>query len=91
MFRGGPAAATGRTKWLPDAGLIAELEKQIKSPDGASALTSYTRYYAGTVQKRHRIVVGTYLGASGQVIIVKSVRDIVCKRPPSPAGLMYCW
>ena len=71
------AAEPQGAEWTPTPDLIAQLERRIHLPDGASPLHSYTRYYAGSTVQGHRVVFGTYqhLGGGG-VVIEKSVHDL---------------
>jgi hypothetical protein len=62
--------------WVPTAEVVAQLEAQIHLPKGASPLTSYTRYYAGSILRGHRVVVGTYQHSGGGVVIEKSSHDL---------------
>jgi len=56
--------------------LITNIEASLHLPDGAAPLSSYTRYYAGTIKKGHRILLGHFEAGSGKVQIVPSVRDL---------------
>jgi hypothetical protein len=47
-------------EWTPGAPLIAQVESQLRMPAGAT-LNGYTRYYYGTMNKAHRILVGVFV------------------------------
>jgi hypothetical protein len=71
-YAGVPSAGS----WVPSLAEIGELESKLQMPGGAAPLKSYTREYAGRLDKGHRIIVGVYSGSSGSILVVKSERDL---------------
>ena len=61
--------------WVPDADVIAVLERTIKLPAGATTLEHYNRYYTGVIESGHRKLVATYVGEDGRgkIMVVDSV------------------
>ncbi|AGK47507.1 hypothetical protein BTI_2233 [Burkholderia thailandensis MSMB121] len=51
-------------EWTPTASLISKVESKISMPPG-TLLNSYTRYYYGLLQHRHRLLVGIFVRDGG--------------------------
>jgi hypothetical protein len=69
-------ASEASPDWVPDISLVTKIEASLHLPDGAASLSSYTRYYAGTIKNGHRILLGHFEAGSGKVQIVRSVREL---------------
>jgi hypothetical protein len=69
-------------EWTPTLADVASVEATLSMPQGAASLKQYIRYYAGTLEKGHRVLLGhfelgpTYNGADGDVRVVKSKNDL---------------
>jgi hypothetical protein len=61
--------------WVPTLKDISELEGKVRMPKGAAPLKTFTREYAGRVEKGHRIIIGVYSGSGGQILIDKSTQE----------------
>lgn len=48
-------------RWAPTPQLIAEVEKTLTLPKGASALEKYSRYYSGQAVGVEKYIVGVFL------------------------------
>jgi hypothetical protein len=70
------------SEWMPTLADIASVEATLSMPEGSSSLKKYIRYYAGTVVKGHRVLLGHFergpsaTGADGEVRIAKSKEDL---------------
>jgi hypothetical protein len=70
------------SEWMPNLDDVASVEATIRMPAGSSSLKKYIRYYAGTVAKGHRVLLGhfelgpTANGADGEVRLVRSKKDL---------------
>ena len=61
-----PLAAAVHDEWTPTAPLISQVEHHLKLPDGSKPLPAYARYYYGTVQHGHRVLVGEFVSDQTQ-------------------------
>ena len=59
-----PLAAAVHDGWTPSTPLIKQVESHLKLPDGSKPLPAYARYYYGTLEHGHRVLVGEFV--SGQ-------------------------
>jgi hypothetical protein len=72
-FESGEAAGS---PWVPTANDIKELEGKVQMPKGAAPLNTFTREYAGRIERGHRLIVGLYSGSGGKIVIDKSPADL---------------
>ena len=56
-----PLAAEAHEEWTPTARLISQVEHHLKLPDGSKPLPIYARYYYGTVEHGHRVLIGEFV------------------------------
>jgi hypothetical protein len=70
---GGHAAGS---PWVPTADDIKELEGKVQMPKGAAPLNTFTREYAGRIERGHRVIVGLYSGSGGKIVIDKSPAEL---------------
>ena len=73
VFQSGQAAGS---PWVPTANDIKELEGKVQMPRGAAPLNTFTREYAGRIERGHRLIVGVYSGSGGEIVIVKSPAEL---------------
>lgn len=45
-------------------------------PKGAAPLNTFTREYAGRIERGHRLIVGLYSGSGGKIVIEKSPAEL---------------
>ena len=70
------------SEWMPNLAEVARVEGTLNMPEGSLSLKRYIRYYAGTVLKGHRVLLGhfelgpTANGADGEIRLVKSKKDL---------------
>jgi hypothetical protein len=62
--------------WVPTVNDIRELESKIQMPKSAAPLNTFTREYAGHIERGHRVIVGLYSGSSGRIVIDKSPGEL---------------
>jgi hypothetical protein len=74
-FQSGLAAGSPMT-WVPTANDIKELEGKVKMPKGAAPLNTFTREYAGRIERGHRLIVGLYSGSGGTIVIDESPPEL---------------
>jgi hypothetical protein len=55
---------------------VAELEGKVQMPKGAAPLNTFTREYAGRIERGHRLIVGLYSGSGGKIVIDKSPAEL---------------
>jgi len=48
------------SEWTPNLAEVARVEGTLNMPEGSSSLKRYIRYYAGTVLKGHRVLLGHF-------------------------------
>jgi hypothetical protein len=73
VFQSGHAAGS---LWVPTADDIKELEGKVQMPRGAAPLNTFTREYAGRIERGHRLIVGLYSGSGGKIVIDKSPAEL---------------
>jgi hypothetical protein len=73
VFQSGQAAGS---PWVPTANDIKELEGKVQMPKGAAPLNTFTREYAGRIERGHRLIVGLYSGSGGKIVIDKSPAEL---------------
>jgi hypothetical protein len=73
VFHSGQAAGS---PWVPTANDIKELEGKLQMPKGAAPLNTFTREYAGRIERGHRLIVGLYFGSGGKFVIDKSPAEL---------------
>src|SRR3982074_2931513 len=73
VFQCGQAADS---PWVPTANDIKELEGKVQMPKGAAPLNTFTREYAGRIERGHRLIVGVYSGSGGKIVIDKSPAEL---------------
>jgi len=73
VFQSGHAAGS---PWVPTANDIKELEGKVQMPRGAAPLNTFTREYAGRIERGHRLIVGLYSGSGGRIVIDKSPAEL---------------
>jgi hypothetical protein len=73
VFQSGLAAGS---PWVPTANDIKELEGKVQMPKGAAPLNTFTREYAGRIERGHRLIVGLYSGSGGKIVIDKSPAEL---------------
>ena len=61
MVQGTGFAASKINAWVPSASLISEVESRLSMPAKSSPLKVYIRYYTGTVTRKGRVLVGTFV------------------------------
>jgi hypothetical protein len=74
VFQSGHAA--GSSPWVPTAKDIKELEGKVQMPKDAAPLNTFTREYAGRIERGHRMIVGLYSGSGGKIVIDKSPAEL---------------
>jgi hypothetical protein len=72
-FQSGQAAGS---PWVPTPNDIKELEGKVQMPKGAAPLNTFTREYAGRIERGHRLIVGLYSGSGGKIVIDKSPAEL---------------
>jgi hypothetical protein len=73
VFQSGQAAGS---PWVPTANDIKELEGRVQMPKGTAPLNTFTREYAGRIERGHRLIVGLYSGSGGKIVIDKSPAEL---------------